>query len=145
MVGQKPAQLRISHLGETGAGEHYDVQMSQLPAVMPKAVSDYALYSVAAYRPGNLFARDRHAEACTTQAIGAGKNAYFLAAESQRLCEYPLELSRPGEPEETGKTRSRGGGGPRVVTQALSLLRPLARRFLMIRRPAFVAMRARNP
>ena len=145
MVGQKPAQFHISHLGETGAGEHYDVQMSQLATVMPKAVSDYPLYSVAAYRLGNLFARDRHAEASTTQSIGAGENAYLLAAEPQRLREYPLEISRPGEPGETGKPRSWGEGGPRVVTQALSLLRPLARRFLMIRRPAFVAMRARNP
>ena len=76
--------------------------------------------------------------------IGAGEYEHLPAAGPQRLGEYPLEVSRPGEPEESGEADSRGRGLG-VGTQALSLLRPLARRFLMIRRPAFVAMRARKP
>ena len=144
MVGQNPAQLGIADPSNAGTREHYYVQFPQLPAVMPKAVSDYPLYPVAAYCLGDSFARDRHAESSSAQAIGAGEQEYLAAAGSQRLGEYPLEVSRSGEPEEPGEPDSRGRGLG-VGTQALSLLRPLARRFLMIRRPAFVAMRARKP
>lgn len=144
VLGQNPAQLYVSDAGEAGTGQHHDVQFPQLPAVMPKAVSHYPLYPVAAYCLGDSFARDRHAETSSTQVIGAGEHEYLPAAGAQGLGEYPLEVSRPGEPEEPGEAGSRGGGLG-VRTQALSLLRPLARRFLMIRRPAFVAMRARKP
>ena len=106
-LGQEPAQLRVSDTSEAGAGKHHDIQMPQLPAVMPKAVSDYPLYSIAAYRFGDLFARDRHAEAGSAQAIGAGEHAYLLAAGSHRLGKYPLEISRPGEPEVAGEAGSR--------------------------------------
>ena len=107
MLDQEPAQLRVSDPSEAGAGNHHDVQIPQFPAMMPEAVSDYPLYSVAAYRPGYLFARDRHTEASSAQAIGAGKQAYLLAAESQRFCKHPLEIARPGESEVAGEADSR--------------------------------------
>ena len=144
VLDQNPAQLRVSDAGEAGAGEHHDVEFPQLPAVIPKAVSHHPLYPVAAYCLGDSLARDRHAEASSTQVIGAGEHEHLPAAGAQGLGKYPLEVSRPGEPEEPGEGSPRGRGLG-VAAQALSLLRPLARRFLMIRRPAFVAMRARKP
>lgn len=144
VLGQNPAQLRVSDAGEAGTGEHHDVQPPQLSAVMPEAVPHYPLNTVAADRLGDSFARDRQPQASSAQVIGAGEHEYLFAARAQRLGEYPLEVSRPGEPEEPGESGLRGRGLG-VGTQALSLLRPLARRFLMIRRPAFVAMRARKP
>ena len=90
---QKPTQLGVVDPSKAGTREHYDVQFPQLPAVMPKAVSHYPLYPVAAYCLGDSFARDRQPQASYTQVIGAGEHEHLPAARAQRLGEYPLEVS----------------------------------------------------
>ena len=146
-LGQESAQLCVSDLTESGARKHHHVQLPELPAMMAKAVPDYPLYSVAAYRPADLSSRNRHSEASSTHAVGTSENAYLLASGPQRLGEHSCEVPGAGESEVPGKAGSgrRGIGVGIRALQALSRLRPLARRFLMIRRPAFVAMRARKP
>ena len=144
MVGQEATQLRIGNSVQAGAREHHQVQTGKLPAVHPKALPDHPLYAVAADSPSYSSARDRHPEPGSAAPVAAREHLQPVTGGANRLCEHPPEIPGPREPAGTGKG-PRQPGSRRSETQALSLWRRLARRFLMILRPAFVAMRARNP
>ena len=144
MIGQEPAQLLIGNSVQTGTREHHKVQTGELRAVNPKALPYHPLYAVAADGPSYSPARDRHPEPGPATTVPTREHLHSVTGGANRLCEHPPEVPGPREPAGTGK-RPGQPGGRRAETQALNLRRRLARRFLMILRPAFVAMRARNP
>ena len=144
MIDQEPAQLRTGDPVQAGTREHHQVQTGELRAVNPKALPYHPLYAVAAHGPSYSPARDRHPEPGSATPVPAREHLQSVTGGANRLREHPPEVPGPREPAGTGK-RPRPPGGRRAGTQALNLRRRLARRFLMILRPAFVAMRARNP
>ena len=144
MIGQEPTQLLIGNSVQTGPREHHQVQTGEFRAVNPKALPYHPLYAVAADGPSYSTARDRHPEPGPATTVPAREHLQSVTGEAHRLCEHPPEVPGSRDPAGTGK-RSGQPGGRRAETQALNLRRRLARRFLMILRPAFVAMRARNP
>jgi len=144
MIGQEPTQLRIGNSVQAGTREHHQVQTGEFRTVNPKALPYHPLYTVAADRPSYSPARDPHPEPGSVTPVPAREHLQSVTGGANRLCEHPLEVPGPREPAGTRK-RSGQRGRRRAETQALNLWRRLARRFLMILRPAFVAMRARNP
>jgi hypothetical protein len=132
----------------------------------PETLADHAFDAIADDRSAVDAPRDRHAEARVALGIGAGEDFEQAVRGNHRLFENGVEIGgfaqsrRPRQRCPCGRTRLRSGRigithGFRVGSraafgddpnrQADRRWRPLARRALMIARPARVDMRARNP
>ncbi len=140
------------------AAKHYNIQAGQLLPVTTKALAHQTLDTISSNGGLDIALADGKPEPGIFTAIGRCQNQQTLIhGFAPGIIEDALEISPIQQSQLAGKPLGPGrccdpfralirDCRPRFpLTQALSLLRPLARRALMILRPALVLMRARKP
>ena len=143
MANQKSTQLRTSDLIQSRSRQHHNIKIPKRSTMMPETFPDNSLYPVTRYRSPDSPARNHHAKTSLVTTVHARVNTYLFAGRPQSSGQDAMELSCSDQPG--GAWEKSSFYDVESVTQALSLLRPFARRLLIKRRPAFVAMRARKP
>jgi hypothetical protein len=158
-VGRQAVEQRLISCRSGGRLiDNNHVEPHQCGLMLSKRLPDNALDSISARRLPALFLGDRQAETSDVLLVVSAKHRKPFVLASRRFFEHPPERSGIEQPlillEPVKSAASQHGvfgygcnnrrfSG--VIGYGVSLARPLARRRLRTRRPALVAMRARNP
>lgn len=130
-----------------GFDRHDKIDATQTGGMSTKAFPDPAFEPLPHDGKTNPTTTDRHPETRMIQAIGRGDHGNDPGMGARAIGKHPRELPCLAQTEVGSESiRRRFGGWPMCLRiQAQRRARPLARRVLKMRRPARVAILARNP
>ncbi len=135
-----------------GFGDDDHVQILQLSPMGTKTLAGKPFYSISRHGAAHPPFRYGETEARNTLVIAPAQHHRNRVYRSTRRIEYPRIIALMAQSQETRKIIGYGMTLRRGILRrcrhgvhADNRLRPLARRALMMRRPAFVRMRARKP
>lgn len=147
------SQAVVVGLARVTTAENDDIKPAKVRRTAAKTLANQTLDTVSADCGANIPLADHQPQSGMIEAIGCSQHQQLVIhGFALRLIKHTLKLAPLQQAEAAGKMFAERTFSLRVrsrlrtlLAQALNLFRPLARRALMILRPALVLMRARKP